>query len=50
MKRTLASVQSVDALLVKLTVVTALSGHSGLSIEAGEFEHVQARAADNILG
>ena len=29
---------SVDALLVKLTVVTALSGHSGLSIEAGEFE------------
>ena len=32
---------SVDALLVKLT----LSGHSGLSIEAGEFEHVQGQHA-----
>ena len=36
---------SVDALLGKLTVVTALSGHSRLSIEAGEFEHVQGQHA-----
>ena len=36
---------SVDALLFKLTVVTALSGHSRLSIEAGEFEHVQGQHA-----